>query len=241
MQSNFYVGLSGQLAIEKRLQTVANNVANINTAGFRADGVTFDTVLSSAGADPVAFSSEGTNFISRRAGEITKTDNPLDVAVQGDAWLGIKTPAGVAYTHDGRMKISASGEVRTLADNPVLDAGGSSLVLDPNAGPPTIAADGMLTQGGRQVGAIGLFAIDPAATLTRASNSAVIPDKAATPILDFTSSGVAQGFVEGSNVNPVLEISKLIEIQHALENMTATNQQADASLQDAIKTLGTNA
>lgn len=238
MQSNFYVGLSGQLAIEKRLQTVANNVANINTAGFRADGVTFDTVLSSAGADPVAFSSEGANFISRRNGEITKTDNPLDVAVQGDAWLGIKTPTGIAYTHDGRMKISASGEVRTLTENPVLDAGGSSLILDPNAGPPTISADGMLTQNGRQVGALGLFAIDPNAHLTRASNSAVIPDKAATPILDFTSSGVAQGFVEGSNVNPVMEISKLIEIQHALEDMTTTNQQADASLQDAIKSLG---
>src|ERR1700712_3156676 len=105
MQSSFYVGLSGQMAIDKRLQTIANNIANMNSAGFRASGVSFDTVMSSTGDVPVAFSSEGQDYISRIGGEMTKTDNPLDVAVQGDAWFGIKTPAGVAYTHDGRLQI----------------------------------------------------------------------------------------------------------------------------------------
>ncbi len=238
MQSSFYVGLSGQLAIEKRLQTIAHNVANVNTAGFKADGVTFDTALSNAGDTDVAFSTEGTGYISRRAGERVKTDNPLDVAVQGDAWLAVKTPTGVVYTHDGRMKMSPSGEVRSLNDDPVLDAGGSALLLDPDAGPPSIAADGMMTQNGRQIGAIGLFSIDPSATLTRAANSGVIPSVAATPILDFTASGVVQGFTENSNVDPVMELSKLIEIQHDLDSVTESNQIADTSLQDAIKNLG---
>ena len=238
MQSNFYVGLSGQLAIEKRLQTVANNIANMNTAGFRADGVTFESVLSTTGAEPVSFSTPGETFISRRAGEVTKTDNPLDVAVQGDAWLGIQTPQGVAYTHDGRMKISATGELKTVNNDAVLDAGGAPLSLDPNAGAPVIAGDGMITQGGRQVGAIGLFSIGADAKLTRAGTSAVIPDKAATPILDFTTAGVAQGFVEGSNVNPVLEMAKLIQIQHDLESVTQMNTAADTTMQDAVKTLG---
>ncbi len=238
MQSNFYVGAAGQMAIEKRLQTVANNIANMNTAGFRADGVSFDTVLSNTGAEPVAFSGPGNSYISRRAGEVTKTDNPLDVAVQGDAWLGIRTASGIAYTHDGRLKISQTGDVQTLNNDPVLDAGGAPLTLDPGAGPPTISSDGMMTQNGHQSGAIGLFSIDPTAKLTRASNSAVIPDQAATPVLDFTATGVVQGFVEGSNVNPVLEMAKLIEIQRALESMTNMNQAADTSLQDAVKTLG---
>lgn len=238
MQSSFYVGMSGQLAIEKRMQSVATNIANSNTAGYRADGVTFATILSKTGNEPVAFSAGGADFISRRTGEITKTDNPLDVAVQGDAFLAVKTPAGVAYTRDGRMKMAPTGELRTLTGNSVLDVGGSALLLDPDAGTPTIAADGMITQGGRQVGAIGLFSIDPQATLTRASNSAVIPDQAASPVLDFSGNGVLQGFVEGSNVNPVLELSKLIAIQHALDGMTQANQASEASLGDAIKTLG---
>ena len=238
MQSSFYVGLSGQLTIEKRLQTIANNVANMNTAGFRADGVSFDTALSNAGDTQVAYSTEGVGYISRRAGERIKTDNPLDVAVQGDAWLAIKTPAGIAYTHDGRMKLSDGGEVRTLNDYPVLDAGGSAMQLDPTAGTPTIAADGMMTQNGRQVGALGLFSIDPAAKLTRADNSGVIPNIAATPILDFTAAGIVQGYVENSNVNPILEMSKLIQVQHDLDAVTESNQTADTSQQEAIKSLG---
>ncbi len=238
MQTNLYVGLSGQMAIEKRLQTVANNIANMNTAGYRADGVTFESVLSTAGADPVAFSSSGENYISRRPGEVSRTGNPLDVAVTGDAWLGIRTPQGIAYTHDGRLKITTTGEVRTVNDDAVLDAGGAALTLDPNAGPPTIAGDGMMTQAGRQVGAIGLFSIDADAKLSRAGTSSVIPDKAATPVLDFTSAGLAQGFVEGSNVNPVVELSKLIDIQHNLESVTHMNDTADTTLQDAVKTLG---
>lgn len=241
MQTNFYVGLSGQLAIEKRLQSVANNIANMNTAGFRADGISFDTVLSQAGDDAVAFSTAGTGYISKRAGERVKTDNPLDVAVQGDAWMAVKTPTGIVYTHDGRLKLGPSGEVQSLNDYPVLDAGGSSLVIDPTAGTPTIAADGMISQGGRQIGAIGLFAMDPSATFTRAENSGVIPSLTPTPILDFTSNGVIQGFTENANVNPIMELAKLIQMQHDLDAVTQSNQTADASQQEAIKSLGTTA
>ncbi len=240
MQSNFYVGMSGQLSVERRLSTIAQNIANMNTAGYKAEGVRFDTILSQTGETPVAFSTEGATFIDRTGGERTKTDNPLDVAVQGDAWLGVKTAQGVVYTHDGRMQMSPTGQLQTVNGDAVLDAGGTGLILDPAAGPPTISADGMITQNGSQVGAIGLFSIDPASKLTRATNSGIIPDRAATPILDFTSTGVIQGFVENSNVNAVLEINKLITVQHALDGVTQANQTADTSLQDAIKALGAN-
>ena len=238
MQSNFYVGISGQMTVERRLTTIAQNIANMNTAGYKAEGVTFDTLLSQTGDTPVAFSTPGASYIDRQGGERTKTDNPLDVAVQGDAWLGVKTAQGVVYTHDGRMKMSQTGQLLNVNDDPVLDVGGSGLILDPAAGLPTIAADGMITQNGAQVGAIGLFSIDPAAKLTRGPGSGVIPDRAATPVLDFTSTGVVQGFVENSNVNPVLEISKLINVQHNLDSVTQANQTADTTLQDAIKALG---
>ena len=239
MQSSFYVGMSGQMTVERRLTTIAQNIANMNTAGYKAEGVTFDTVLSQTGETPVAFSANGPDYIDRSGGDRTKTDNPLDVAVQGDAWLGVKTAGGTVYTHDGRMQMSPTGQLLTVNGDAVLDAGGSGLILDPAAGPPTIAADGMITQNGAQVGAIGLFSIDPAAKLSRAPNSGVIPDRAATPILDFTATGVVQGFVEGSNVNPVLEITKLISVQHNLDGVTQANQTADTTLQEAIKALGT--
>ena len=240
MRGNLYVSLSGEVALQKRLDSVALNVANMNTAGYRAQGIAFSSVLSTAGERPAAFVTTGTDYISRGQGGMTKTDNPLDVAVQGDAWFAVQTPEGTAYTRDGRMQMTASGELQSLNGYPILDAGGSKILLDSADGPPAIAADGMVTQNGRQVGAIGLFAIPADAVLTRADNSAVVPDKPAVPVLDFAGNGVAQGFSEGSNINPVLEISKLIEIQRAFEGLAGATQASESSLQDAIKSLGSS-
>jgi flagellar basal-body rod protein FlgF len=170
-----------------------------------------------------------------------KTDNSLDFAVQGDGWFGIETPQGPAYTRDGRAKIDESGTLRTLNGDAILDAGGAPILVDGAAGPLTVSADGMITQNGRQVGAIGLFAIDPNAPLKRAENSSVVPDKPATPILEFTRDGVVQGAVEGSNVDPVREMTRLIDVTRAFDGVAAEASHSEASLQDAIKTLGSSA
>jgi flagellar basal-body rod protein FlgF len=158
--------------------------------------------------------------------------------VQGDAWLAIQTPDGTVYTRDGRMKMLETGELVSLNDHPILDAGGAPLLLDPIGGPPQVARDGMITQGGIEVGAIGLFAIDPQAQLSRYENSGVVPDRAAEPVLDFDANGVVQGFVEGANVNPVLELTKLIMVSRSFESATSAIEQSEKSLEDAIKTLG---
>ena len=238
MQSGLYVALSGQVALERRLQTIASNVANMNTAGYRADGVSFEAQMAKTGDVTVAFAGSGAGYISRRTGGISRTDNPLDVAVRGDAWLGVKTPAGTVYTRDGRMTIQESGQLTTLNGYPVLDAGGAPILLDASAGAPDIAGDGMISQNGVQVGALGLFSIDDDARLKRYDNSGVIPDKPATAVLDFTSNGIVQGFVEGSNVNPIMEMTKLIAVTRAFDGINAASEKSESSLTDAIKTLG---
>ncbi len=238
MDSSLYVALSAQVALERRLDTIAQNVANLSTVGYRADEVKFDAMLSKAGSDSTAFVSSGDTFISRRAGGLTKTDNDLDVAVQGEGWLAINTPSGVVYTRDGRMRMLASGELQTLNGYAVLDVGRAPLSLDPGAGPPVIARDGMITQHGQQVGAIGLFSIDPATNLKRFENSGVIPEGNASEILDFSTNGVVQGFVEDANINPISEISKLIAVTRAFEAASSTIETSDSTAQQAIKTLG---
>jgi flagellar basal-body rod protein FlgF len=240
MQSSLYVALSSQIAVQKRLETIASNVANMNTVGYRADGVSFEAEIARAGDGSVAFVSPGQSYVARAAGPLNRTGNPLDVAVQGDGWLGMMTPNGPAYTRDGRMQITATGGLQTLNGYPVLDAGGAPILIDPNAGAPTIAADGMITQNGHQVGAIGLFSIDPTAKLTRTDNSGVVPSTAAAPILDFTQNGIVQGSVEGSNVNPILEMTKLISVSRAFDDISTEMSQTESSMQDAIKTLGSS-
>jgi flagellar basal-body rod protein FlgF len=238
MRANLDVSLSAQVALQKRLDTIANNVANMNTGGFRADGITFESALSKAGETTTTFVTAGTTYISRLQGTVTRTDNPLDVAMQGEGWLAIKTPGGTAYTRDGRMQVTQAGELQTLNGYPVLDAGGAGILLQSSGGPPSIAADGMITQSGAQVGALGLYSIPDDAQLTRFGNSAVIPDKAPTPILDFSVNAIEQGFSESSNVNPVLEMTKLIQVQRTFDQITSGNQTSESNFQDAIKSLG---
>ena len=238
METALPVALSAQLAIEKRIDTVANNVANSRTAGFRAEEVKFEELISRAGKDPVAFASEGDTFLSTRAGELTQTGDSLDMAATGDGFFAIQTPNGTAYTRDGRMRINPQGQLETLSGYSFLDVGGAPLIVNPNGGPLTISRDGMIHQDGSQLGAVGLFAMPPGAKLTRADNSAVVPDKAAVPIVDFGQNGVMQGYVEGSNVNPVLEITRLIQLQRAFESASNLVQTSEQSLSEAVRSLG---
>jgi flagellar basal-body rod protein FlgF len=238
MQSSLYVALSAQIAMLKRLDSIANNVANAQTAGFRAEEVKFESLISQPGLEPTAFASPGDTYLSRKAGEIVKTGNPFDVAVTGDGWLAIQAPAGTAYTRDGRMRMLPTGDLETLNGYPVLDVGGAPVQLDPSAGEPSIAPDGTITQGGRQIGALGLFTIPEDAALTRFENSGVIPSVPAEPALDFAKVGVTQGFIERANVNPVMEISKLIQLQRAFDAISASVRETENSLNDAITTLG---
>jgi flagellar basal-body rod protein FlgF len=238
VQSIFHVGLSAQLALQKRLDTIAHNVANASTAGFRAEEVKFETLLSQTADTPVAFASAGNRHLSQRPAEITPTGNPFDVAVQGNAWLGMQTPAGTAYTRDGRLRMTPTGELQTVNGYPLLDAGGAPIQLDPNAGEPRIARDGAISQGGRAVGSIGLFRIDDKAALRRFDNSGVISDLPATPVVEFSQTGLQQGFVEGSNVNPVMEMSRLIAISRAFDAVATALKDSDASVQESVRTLG---
>ena len=187
MQSSLYVALSAQMALQRRLDTIANNVANVSTAGFRAEEVKFETAVSPNTPEPVAFAKLGEPQISRKAGEVVKTGNAFDVAVKGDAWLAIQTEAGAAYTRDGRFRMTATGDLQTLNGYPVLDVGGAPIQLDARGSEPAIANDGMISQSGRQVGALGLFVLEDGAKLTRFENSAVIPDKPAIPVLDLAT------------------------------------------------------
>lgn len=240
MQSSLYVSLSAQLSLQRRLDTIAANVANTSTAGYRAEEVKFESLLSRTPSDPVAFASIGDTYFSRRSGEFVKTDNLMDVAVQGDAWLAIDTPQGRVYTRDGRMQMTDAGELQTLNGHPILDVGGAPIQLDPAAGPIHVARDGMITQSNRQVSAIGLFTIGANANLTRHENSGVVPDQPATPALDFSTVGIVQGFVERSNVNPVLEMTRLIGVSRAFDAVTAAIAESEASLRDAVKALGSS-
>jgi flagellar basal-body rod protein FlgF len=238
MQNGLYVSLSAQISLSRRLETIANNVANANTPGFRVDGVSFASELAKAGDANISYVSPGETFVSMRSGPLVTTGNPLDAAVQGEGFFAVQQNGQTVYTRDGRMQMDETGGLTSLTGAPVLDAAGAPLQLDPGAGPPSIMHDGMILQDGRQVGAIGLFQLDPNAKLTRAGTSGFLSDKQAQPILNFTANSVVQGAVEQANVDPVHEMTRLIEVTRTFDGVTNGITQTETSLTDAIKTLG---
>ncbi len=237
MSTDLYVATSAQIAQLRRLEGIAHNIANANTAGFRAAGVKFDTAMGHAGDQVVAFAGRGDVYVVREQGAVGFTGNSLDVAVDGEGWMAIDTPEGTAYTRDGRFHLTDTGDLMSVAGYAVLDSGGGPITLDPSAGPVEIAESGMISQGGKQVGSIGLFLIPADAKLARRDNSSFIPDKPAEPVEDFTTSSIRQGYIEGSNVNPILEMTRMIEASRAFDQAAAAVQQSDERTSEAIRTL----
>lgn len=141
-------------------------------------------------------------------------------------------------TRDGRFTMQPDGQLVSVEGHPVLDAGGGQILLNPEGGTPTVAADGVIRQDGQLVGAIGLFDFQPGNDFRRYGNSGVIPQGEPQPVIDRADIGVVQGYLEGSNVDPVLEITRLIQVQRAFEGVSSLLRDSENSLREAVKSLG---
>ncbi|MFN7010742.1 MAG: flagellar basal-body rod protein FlgF [Allorhizobium sp.] len=241
MQSGLYVSLSSQVALERRLTTIADNMANLNTVGFRATEVKFDEVLSKTQNDinaKIAFVNQGNDYLSTKNGELSQTGNTLDFAIKGDAWFAIDTPVGQVLTRDGRFTIKQTGELVSVRGYPVLDAGGAPIQLNRAGGPPTVGADGKVIQDDRQVATIGLFTADITKGFVRFENSGVSMVDEPQPVVDNPEVSVMQGYLENSNVNGIGEMTQLIQVNRAFESISSLMRDSESSLSSAIKVLG---
>src|ERR1700704_2026556 len=149
MENMLLVGLSRQMTLERQMDVVANNVANINTTGFKADRSLFEEYLRSpAHEDNFAHADRRVSFVHDRAtfhdfaaGPSEQTKNPLDVAIDGNAFLVVQTAAGERYTRDGGLQINSQGQLVTASGDPVLGTGGP-IVFQPTDKEISITADG---------------------------------------------------------------------------------------------------
>ncbi|SSC65377.1 flagellar basal-body rod protein FlgF [Ciceribacter selenitireducens] len=241
MQSGLYVSLSSQMALERRLTTIADNMANLNTVGFRSTEVKFDEVLSKTQNDinaKIAFVNQGNDYLSTKNGELAQTGNALDFAIKGDAWFAIDTPAGQVLTRDGRFTMKETGELVSVRGYPVLDAGGAPIQLNRAGGVPAVGADGKIIQDDRQVATIGLFTADISKGFVRYENSGVSMVDQPQPVVDNPEVSIMQGYLENSNVNGIGEMTQLIQVNRAFESISSLMRDSESSLSDAIKVLG---
>ncbi|MCR9124108.1 MAG: flagellar basal-body rod protein FlgF [Phyllobacteriaceae bacterium] len=238
MNDGLTVGLSAQLALEKRLTTIASNIANTRTVGFRAAEVKFEDLIARQrvieGVNTVAYASDGAEFANTESGALENTGSPLDFAINGEAWFALETPAGIAVTRDGRFTVRGDGAVVSLAGHPVLDPGGAPLEVNPAGGRLDVGADGFIRQDGNQIGALGVFAYQPGADFVRHGDSGILVDGEPQPIVDAPDVTVVQGYVEQSNVDPVEELTQLIMVQRSFENTNAMIRDTEDSMTKLI-------
>jgi flagellar basal-body rod protein FlgF len=249
MGNHLLVGLSRQVTLERQMDVVANNVANVNTNGFKADRSLFEEFLTSrahednfTGRDRrISFVQDRGTFKDFAQGASELTKNPLDVAIDGAGFLVVQTPAGERYTRDGGLKLNNQGQLVNSSGYPVL-GGSGPIVFQPTDKEITIAADGNVTvlEGINRVdsvrGKLRLVSFADAQKLVKEGSNlySAGPDAAARP--DIISQ-VRQGFVEKSNVNSVVEMSRMIEVTRAYTSISAMLQQQGDLRKTAIEKL----
>jgi flagellar basal-body rod protein FlgF len=248
MDNALYVGLSKQMVLRRELDIAANNMANVDTTGFKAESlIVNDDPVTPAhaprGATPVQFALD--NGVARdfSQGALQQTGAPLDMAIEGQGFFQISTAAGTRYTRDGRFASDAQGRLITQQGDPVLDAGGSPIALNSQGGPPQIGKDGTITQsvpGQPQnivVGKIGVVRFDSLSSLSKQGDGLYTNTDTTQPA-PAPDVVIHQGMLEGSNVQPILQVTDLIRISRAYEAVTQmVGNNADLS-ERAIQRLG---
>ena len=237
MLDSVYVGTAGQVALENRLTTIAGNVANAGTVGFRATVVTFEELLNNKIDKGVSTVTSGDETISMRPGALEETGNVLDFAINGDAWFGIEVDGQTLLTKDGRFTLNANAELITIHGDRVLDPGGAPVLLPGNLSELSVSGNGVISRNGEPVSGIGLFRVDAPELMQRAGPTAFRPGGAVTPIVDGNGASVLQGMVEKSNVDPIREIVQLITVQRAFEQNGAMMRESSDTLDRLIQNL----
>ena len=249
MENTLLVGLSRQMTLERQLDVVANNVANINTTGFKADRSLFEEYLHSPAREDnfvradrrVSFVQDRATFHDFSAGPSEQTRNPLDVAIDGGAFLVVQTPAGERYTRDGGLQINNQGQLVTADGNPVMGASGP-IVFQPTDKQINIASDGNVTvvEGTGRIdsvrGKLRLASFADAQKLVKEGSNLYSAGQGIGPQPD-TISRVRQGFIEKSNVNSVHEMSRMIEITRTYTQISSLLQQQHDLHRSAIEKL----
>ena len=244
MQNAFLIGLSRQVALSREMDVVANNIANVDTTGYKADGSLFEEYLSSSARTDsggrVSYVRDRGVWHDMNAGQVQHTGNPLDVAIDGDGFFTVQTPGGPRYTRNGSLQINAAGQLVTSEGNPVLGNGGP-ITFQPNDRQISISPDGTISarQGSSIAdsvrGTLTVVTFANPQQLQKDGGSTFKPPAGVTPQA-ATGAKIVQGALEKSNVRGVVEMSRMIEITRSyMQIASMLQQQSDVSQQSIDK------
>jgi flagellar basal-body rod protein FlgF len=250
MENALLVGLSRQMALSHELDIVSNNIANMNTTGYKADNALFAEYLMPGARDEqfsgsdrrISFVNDRASWIDFAQGAIQRTGNPFDVAIDGNAYLAVQTPQGVRYTRNGALSTNATGQLVTDQGYPVLGENGP-ITFQNTDNDVIISSNGIITvrEGNStqdsQRGRLQLVSFDQQAQLEKDGSSTFLAPAGVNPGPASPNVRVVQGAIEKSNVNPVAEMTRMLQITQSYTDVANILQQQSDQRKNALSQL----
>ncbi len=242
MDNSLYIALSRQTGLQRHYDVVANNIANMNTTGYRNERMLFEDYVVKAdiakhGKDrgQLAFTQDVATVTDPTEGPITTTGRAFDVAIQGKGFFSIRTPLGERYTRSGNFTLDNTNTIVTTQGYPVLDAGGEAIVLPEEMnGPVTIGDNGVISVNGEELGQLNIAYFENEQVLEKTGDS-MFNSPIPPGIAD--NARVVQGALEMSNVNSVKEMTEMLTVSRDITRVANLVSAIDELQTSAIRTL----
>lgn len=238
MDNTTYIALSRLDTQQRAMDVIANNIANANTDGYKSQRVLFTDYLSQQhgvdapqGGRSLAYTQDRATYLDQRDGSLVSTNNPLDVALSGPGYFTVSTPAGPRLTRSGRFGLLADGRIADALGNLLMDASGNPLQVSPGESKIKIAGDGSVSTEDGSVGRIGIVMVQDSNQLVPEGGKLY---RAKSETMAVSQPKVLQGVVEGSNVQPITELTKMIQTQREFQFVSQFVESEAQRQQSAI-------
>lgn len=237
VENTGYIVLSRQMAIQRQMDVIANNIANMSTAAFKTERVLFEEYLVEDPSTGESFAYVRDYGTSRNLeqGEFNPTANPLDIAIAGDGYFSVETAEGVRYTRNGQLRVNAEGFLTVSSGERLLDPGEMPILLNSKDSTIDIASDGTISNSSGAVGKINVVSFENEQDMIPIGNAIYMTEEAPIPVLNPE---LVQGMVENSNVVPILEMTRMIQASRAYKSSSQILSKDDDIRQQTITRLG---
>lgn len=237
MENSLYIGLSGQMALDEKMSIIANNVANLGTPGFRAQNMVFSEYLTQPRGmkESMSMVLDYGQYEVTDPGPVKTTGNPLDIALIGPGFLGVATPSGVQYTRAGNMSMTPDGILVNARGVPMASAGGGTITIPATAKNVYIDQKGNVSTDEGQAGQLMIAEFTDLQKISPAGNGLYTTTETPIPAEKTT---LVQGKLEGSNVQAVVEMTRMIDVSREYQMVQRLMQNEHDRIRGAIEKLG---